>query len=107
MLFAGPCYRCLFPEAPGPQSCSSCSDAGVLGVVPGIIGSLQVLHATCTDANKSALILASIGCHCLVCILRNALGWLVFWRLNPAVTYTAHLLSQHAHLLLVRLSSPK
>ena len=41
---AGPCYRCLFPEAPEPQSCSRCSDAGVLGVVPGIMGSLQVLH---------------------------------------------------------------
>lgn len=37
-----PCYRCLFPEAPLPQSCSRCSDAGVLGVVPGIIGTLQV-----------------------------------------------------------------
>lgn len=42
---AGPCYRCLFPEAPEPQSCSRCSDAGVLGVVPGIIGSLQVRHS--------------------------------------------------------------
>ena len=47
MVCAGPCYRCLFPEAPEPQSCSSCSDAGVLGVVPGIIGSLQVLLAEC------------------------------------------------------------
>lgn len=40
---AGPCYRCLFPESPRPQSCARCSDAGVLGVVPGIIGCLQVL----------------------------------------------------------------
>lgn len=37
--------RCLFPEAPRPDSCASCSDAGVLGVVPGIVGSLQALEA--------------------------------------------------------------
>ena len=40
-----PCYRCLFPEAPLPQSCASCADAGVLGVVPGIIGTMQALEA--------------------------------------------------------------
>ncbi len=38
----GPCYRCLFPESPAAENCSRCSDAGVLGVVPGIMGSLQV-----------------------------------------------------------------
>lgn len=43
-ILAGPCYRCLFPAAPRPQSCARCSDAGVLGVVPGIIGCLQVLQ---------------------------------------------------------------
>ncbi|KAK9815557.1 hypothetical protein WJX72_005681 [[Myrmecia] bisecta] len=41
----GPCYRCLFPEAPRPESCSRCADVGVLGVIPGIIGSLQALEA--------------------------------------------------------------
>jgi adenylyltransferase and sulfurtransferase len=41
----GPCYRCLFPTAPLPQSCSRCVDAGVLGVVPGIIGTMQALEA--------------------------------------------------------------
>ena len=41
---SGPCYRCLFPVAPKPESCSRCSDAGVLGVIPGIIGSLQALE---------------------------------------------------------------
>eukprot|EP00798_Chlamydomonas_sp_ICE-L_P018221 gene18221-24672_t len=41
----GPCYRCLFPEAPAPENCSRCADAGVLGVVPGIMGSLQALEA--------------------------------------------------------------
>jgi adenylyltransferase/sulfurtransferase len=37
----GPCYRCLFPEPPEPGSIPSCSEAGVLGVLPGIIGSIQ------------------------------------------------------------------
>jgi len=41
----GPCYRCLFPTAPLPQSCSRCVDAGVLGVVPGIIGTMQALES--------------------------------------------------------------
>ena len=39
--YAGPCYRCLFPEPPPPELAPSCSEAGVLGVVPGIIGSIQ------------------------------------------------------------------
>ena len=41
----GPCYRCLFPEAPAPENCSRCSDAGVLGIVPGVMGTLQALEA--------------------------------------------------------------
>src|SRR6056297_1956375 len=39
-----PCYRCLFTEPPDPDMAPSCSEAGVLGVVPGIIGSLQALE---------------------------------------------------------------
>ena len=42
---AGPCHRCLFPEAPCPDACGRCSDAGVLGPVPGIIGTLQAMEA--------------------------------------------------------------
>ena len=38
----GPCYRCLFPEPPPPGTVPSCAEGGVLGVLPGIIGSLQV-----------------------------------------------------------------
>ncbi len=37
----GPCYRCLFPESPPPEFAPNCATAGVLGVVPGIIGLIQ------------------------------------------------------------------
>ncbi len=37
----GPCYRCLFPEPPEPGTVPSCAEAGVLGVLPGIVGSLM------------------------------------------------------------------
>jgi molybdopterin/thiamine biosynthesis adenylyltransferase/rhodanese-related sulfurtransferase len=41
----GPCYRCLFPEPPLPGMVANCSEAGVLGVLPGIIGVLQAIEA--------------------------------------------------------------
>ena len=41
----GPCYRCLFPEPPPPDSVPNCAQAGVLGVLPGIIGLLQAIEA--------------------------------------------------------------
>ncbi|XWS11259.1 hypothetical protein CRYUN_Cryun38cG0068700 [Craigia yunnanensis] len=41
----GLCYRCLFPTPPPTTACQRCSDSGVLGVVPGIIGCLQALEA--------------------------------------------------------------
>ncbi|MEI6175321.1 MAG: molybdopterin-synthase adenylyltransferase MoeB [Verrucomicrobiota bacterium] len=40
----GPCYRCLLPEMPAPGSVPSCQEAGVLGVLPGIIGSIQAME---------------------------------------------------------------
>ena len=43
--YNGPCYRCLLPEPPPPELAPSCSEAGVLGVLPGIVGSLQALEA--------------------------------------------------------------
>ena len=41
----GPCYRCLFPEPPPPDTVPNCAEAGVLGVLPGIIGMLQAIEA--------------------------------------------------------------
>ncbi len=41
----GPCYRCLFPQPPPPELAPSCAEGGVLGVLPGIIGSLQASEA--------------------------------------------------------------
>ncbi len=49
----GPCYRCLFPEPPPPGLVPSCAEGGVLGVLPGIIGSLQ--------ANEVIKLLLGIG----------------------------------------------
>ena len=43
--YVGPCYRCLLPEPPPPELAPSCSEAGVLGVLPGIVGSIQALEA--------------------------------------------------------------
>ncbi len=49
----GPCYRCLYPEPPPPGLSPSCGEGGVLGVVPGVVGTLQA-----TEALK---VLAGIG----------------------------------------------
>ncbi len=48
-----PCYRCLFPEPPPPEFAPNCSEAGVLGVLPGIVGLLQ--------ANEVLKLLLGIG----------------------------------------------
>lgn len=42
---AGPCYRCIFPEAPLPGAAPSCQEAGVLGVLPGLLGIIQATEA--------------------------------------------------------------
>jgi len=51
--FEGPCYRCLYPTPPPPELAPGCSVAGVLGVVPGIMGMLQT--------NEALKILLGIG----------------------------------------------
>ncbi len=48
-----PCYRCLYPEPPPPEEAPSCSEAGVLGVLPGIMGVLQ--------ANETIKVLLGLG----------------------------------------------
>jgi sulfur-carrier protein adenylyltransferase/sulfurtransferase len=43
--YQGPCYRCMIPEPPPAELAPSCAEAGVLGVLPGIIGSIQAIEA--------------------------------------------------------------
>ncbi len=43
--YVGPCYRCMIPEPPPAELAPSCAEAGVLGVLPGIVGSLQAIEA--------------------------------------------------------------
>lgn len=40
----GPCYRCIFPSAPAPGTVATCAEAGVLGALPGVVGSVQALE---------------------------------------------------------------
>jgi sulfur-carrier protein adenylyltransferase/sulfurtransferase len=51
--FEGPCYRCLFHEPPPPELAPSCAEAGVLGVLPGVIGTIQ--------ANEVLKLLLGVG----------------------------------------------
>ena len=41
----GPCYRCLYPEPPPPGLVPSCAEGGVLGILPGVIGTIQATEA--------------------------------------------------------------
>ena len=41
----GPCYRCLYPEPPPPGLVPSCAEGGVLGILPGVVGTIQATEA--------------------------------------------------------------
>lgn len=58
----GPCYRCLFPSPPAPELAPSCAEAGVLGILPGVIGSLQALEAVKIFLEKGDLLVGRLLC---------------------------------------------
>ncbi len=59
----GPCYRCLLPQMPPPGSVPSCQEAGVLGVLPGIIGSLQAMEAIKLVLSIGTVPLGKLTCY--------------------------------------------
>ena len=58
----GPCYRCLFPKPPVPDSVKSCEEAGVLNVVPGIMGTIQASQAIAIFLGKGAPLIGRLLC---------------------------------------------
>jgi molybdopterin/thiamine biosynthesis adenylyltransferase/rhodanese-related sulfurtransferase len=50
----GPCYRCLYPEPPPPGLVPSCAEGGVLGILPGVVGTLQATETTKLILGKGA-----------------------------------------------------
>jgi adenylyltransferase/sulfurtransferase len=59
----GPCYRCLIPNMPPAGSVPSCQEAGVLGVLPGIIGSLQAMEAIKLILGIGSVPLGKLTCY--------------------------------------------
>ena len=62
----GPCYRCLFPEPPPPGAVPSCAEAGVLGVLPGIVGCMQALETLVSISAGSLGAISLMNEHALV-----------------------------------------
>ena len=56
----GPCYRCLFPEPPPPEMAPSCAEAGVLGVLPGVIGVLEAIEVVKIILGKGDLLVGRL-----------------------------------------------
>ncbi len=58
----GPCYRCLYPEPPPPGMAPSCAEAGVLGVLPGLIGCIQALETIKLVLGKGDTLVGKLLC---------------------------------------------
>ena len=58
----GPCYRCLYPEPPPPDMAPSCQEAGVLGVLPGLIGVIQALETIKLILGKGDTLVGRLLC---------------------------------------------
>jgi len=58
----GPCYRCLYPEPPPPDMAPSCQEAGVLGVLPGLIGVIQALETIKLVLGKGETLVGKLLC---------------------------------------------
>lgn len=58
----GPCYRCLYPEPPPPDMAPSCQEAGVLGVLPGLIGVIQALETIKLIIGKGETLVGKLLC---------------------------------------------
>ncbi|MBI4953169.1 MAG: molybdopterin-synthase adenylyltransferase MoeB [Myxococcales bacterium] len=59
----GPCYRCLYPEPPPAHLAPSCAEAGVLGILPGLIGTLQATEAVKLLLGKGDLLVGRLVCY--------------------------------------------
>ena len=88
----GPCYRCLYPTPPPAASCSRCADAGVLGPVPGIIGTMEALEAIkiltgIGDVmSKKMLVMDALYCRYMVVKLRSRNEGCVACGAHPELT---------------------
>jgi sulfur-carrier protein adenylyltransferase/sulfurtransferase len=58
----GPCYRCLYPEPPPAEMAPSCAEAGVLGVLPGLIGTIEALEAIKLILNRGDSLIGRLLC---------------------------------------------
>ncbi|OGQ45705.1 MAG: molybdopterin biosynthesis protein MoeB [Deltaproteobacteria bacterium RIFCSPLOWO2_02_FULL_46_8] len=59
----GPCYRCLYPEPPPPELAPSCATAGVLGILPGVIGMLEAVETIKIILNKGETLVGRLLCY--------------------------------------------
>lgn len=79
----GPCYRCLFPEPPPPGMVPSCQEAGILGVVAGILGMVQATEVLKYILGKGELLIGKL-------LVFNALE-MSFRKLNIQRNFSCHL----------------